>query len=101
VWFGGEASDRQIQQTATSLLPEGRSSEWNQALMDFGSLQCTADKPRCVICPLRDCCAWISRPTVAIAPRRVAEKQEPFRGSRRYIRGRIVARVRQLGNDEL
>ena len=100
VWFGAPVTDREIRVAATRLLPVGRGAEWNQALMDFGSLQCTADRPACVICPLRDCCRAIARSSVASVPRRIAEKPEPYRGSRRYIRGRIVAFLRDLQSNE-
>jgi A/G-specific adenine glycosylase len=39
-----------------SLVPEGRAFDFNQALMDFGALLCTARKPKCVICPMTKAC---------------------------------------------
>lgn len=37
----------------------GRFGEANQALMDFGALQCTPASPKCGTCPLMDsCCAF-------------------------------------------
>ena len=32
------------------------SSEYNQAVMDFGAIQCTPQSPRCLICPLMESC---------------------------------------------
>ena len=47
-----------------SLLPRGRAYDWNQALMDFGAMWCTARTPRCRPCPMRTFCASysVSRP---------------------------------------
>ncbi|HET8577492.1 MAG TPA: A/G-specific adenine glycosylase [Methylomirabilota bacterium] len=42
---------------AESLLPPGRVYDYNQALMDFGALWCTARAPRCRPCPMKSFCA--------------------------------------------
>jgi len=39
---------------SSSLVPP--SSEYNQAIMDFGAIQCTPQSPRCLICPLMESC---------------------------------------------
>ena len=41
---------------ASSHLPPGQASEYNQALMDLGSLVCTQRQPLCTKCPLNDIC---------------------------------------------
>ncbi len=41
---------------AQSLLPERQASAFNQAMMDFGAMQCTPASPRCTICPLAETC---------------------------------------------
>ena len=38
------------------LLPRRRVFDFNQALMDFGALVCTARRPRCLACPLAPLC---------------------------------------------
>jgi A/G-specific adenine glycosylase len=50
---------------AESLLPRGRVYDYNQALMDFGAIWCTARAPRCRPCPMRGFCA--SYPAVGAA----------------------------------
>ena len=55
-------------ESATALLPPGHGWIWNQALIEFGALQCTARRPACVICPLRDECA--AYPTMQLALQR-------------------------------
>lgn len=42
---------------AGKLLPAGRSADFNQALMDFGALQCVPRSPECDECPLEASCA--------------------------------------------
>lgn len=42
------------------LIPRGKAYDFNQALMDFGALVCTARKPLCLLCPLRGQCLSIS-----------------------------------------
>jgi A/G-specific adenine glycosylase len=39
-----------------ALLPKGKSYEFNQALMDFGATVCTARRPACLLCPMKDFC---------------------------------------------
>lgn len=43
-------------QLADSLLPPSLSDPWNQALMDFGALVCTAKNPMCEECPISELC---------------------------------------------
>ncbi|MCR4603936.1 MAG: A/G-specific adenine glycosylase [Prevotella sp.] len=42
---------------AQELLPTAQPSAFNQAMMDFGAIQCTPSSPRCDICPLQETCA--------------------------------------------
>ena len=39
------------------LVPQSRSFDFNQALMDFGATLCTARKPKCLMCPMASSCA--------------------------------------------
>lgn len=41
---------------ATDILPTGRSRDFNQALMDFGSMVCSPREPLCGECPIASCC---------------------------------------------
>lgn len=94
IGFATATTPAAIARWAAELVPPGRSSEWNQALMDFGSAQCTANRPDCRSCPLQDLCHTAG--SGSIPTRQVAEPKEPFYGSRRYVRGRIVAHLRTL-----
>lgn len=41
---------------AEEYLPEDAPDLYNQAIMDFGAIQCTPTSPKCVICPLAETC---------------------------------------------
>lgn len=41
---------------ANSLLPANEASAFNQAMMDFGAVQCTPVNPQCTVCPLQETC---------------------------------------------
>jgi A/G-specific adenine glycosylase len=89
--------DREVIPVARQLVPPGRGWEWNQALIEFGALQCTARKPACLICPLRPVCA--SYPAIlgalAMVPKGSRKKIEgPFEGSNRFYRGRVIDALR-------
>ncbi|MCS6841183.1 MAG: A/G-specific adenine glycosylase [Roseiflexus sp.] len=97
-------AERTLLELAQAALPVGHSWAWNQALMELGSLICTADAPACWRCPLRDLCRdyaarRASDEYLAPAPprKRVSERRErPFIGSNRYFRGRIIEALRAL-----
>jgi A/G-specific adenine glycosylase len=51
--------ERELRQRGMSILPGGRASEFNQALMDLGALICTPRSPACDACPLAaECLAF-------------------------------------------
>jgi len=55
------AIKRHVWVLSRALLPRRHVFDFNQALMDFGSLVCVSRKPRCPICPMRpDCRAFSS-----------------------------------------
>jgi A/G-specific adenine glycosylase len=102
--FGSESvRESEAIGAATALLPPGHGWTWNQALIEFGALQCTARRPACIVCPLRDEC--VAYPTMQIAlqlksARTSKAKAEPFESTTRFYRGRIVEALRALPEDE-
>jgi A/G-specific adenine glycosylase len=57
VFYGKNASEntkesKQIWELAAQLVPQEQAFDYNQALMDFGALMCTARKPLCLLCPM-------------------------------------------------
>lgn len=57
---------QQITEVAQALMPVEYAAKYNQAVMEFGALQCTPQSPRCDECPLAHKC-------VALATGRVGE----------------------------
>ena len=53
---------------AQSLLPTGQASAFNQAMMDFGAIQCTPQSPRCLLCPLQETCVALREGRVEALP---------------------------------
>ncbi len=41
---------------AQSLIPENRAGTYNQAIMEFGAMLCSPQKPNCMYCPLQGKC---------------------------------------------
>ena len=50
------ASQRALWDFATAIVPQNRSGDFNQALMDIGSQICRPQEPNCERCPLKTCC---------------------------------------------
>ena len=57
-----------FKQLAQSLLPTDKPSEFNQAMMDFGAIQCTPQSPRCLLCPLAESCEALRQGKVDALP---------------------------------
>ena len=74
-----DLGDRRLQEVADAVLPRGRSRDWHNALMDYGSLVLTAR-------------------STGIASR---GRQGAFEGSRRQKRARVVRRLLQHGPQPL
>ena len=72
---------KEFQALAQELLPSDQAADFNQALMDFGAIQCTPTKPLCLQCPLQETC-------VAFRGGRTAElpvKQKTLKVKERHL----------------
>lgn len=47
---------KKFRKVADQLVPEGKANVYNQAIMEFGALQCTPTTPACLLCPVVDHC---------------------------------------------
>ncbi len=74
----------EIQHVADQLVPSGKSWQWHQALMDYGSLEMTKQIHKNTPSPLK-------------------KHSVPFRKSKRYIRGKIIdiLRIHSIRKDTL
>jgi A/G-specific adenine glycosylase len=111
VSFGVEypprASERELDAVARAAVPSGKAHDWNSAMMDLGATICTARAPKCLVCPLRaDCAAapldpaQLAQLAAAHAPRRPPQNAIPFEQTTRFLRGRVVDRLRDVPRDE-
>ena len=60
---------------ANKLLPQKKSSIYNQAIMDFGALQCTPKSPNCINCPLQEDCIALNTGLVKTLPVKKKKKK--------------------------
>jgi A/G-specific adenine glycosylase len=95
----GNVSEADVQEAARHLLPPHMGWEWNQALIEFGALQCTSRRPACIVCPLQQKCLAFPAMQNAMSAKRARTRlaaPEPFETTTRYYRGRIVDALRDL-----
>ena len=86
---------------AQSLLPPRSSSDYNQAMMDFGAVQCTPSGPLCPSCPLQETCIALREGRVDELPvKRKTLKVRERRLTYVYIRfkGETAIRRRPAGD---
>lgn len=66
---------------AGEMMDKSRPAVYNQAIMDFGALQCTPQTPVCLFCPLADSCIALSKGLVMKLP----VKQHKTKTTNRYL----------------
>lgn len=96
-WCGKkEISEKEVEKWANTFLPEGRSRDWHNALMDFASLICTKRSPKCTECPLDGVCKSFPDPDdhVRVVRKEVGRSECGKHIPRRIYRGRIVEFLR-------
>jgi A/G-specific adenine glycosylase len=93
-------SSAELQSVADASVPADRAGEWTHAVMDIGATVCRPRAPRCEACPARPWCRLASKLPVAIttaskrAGTAVREQAAPFATTNRWLRGRILDRLR-------
>ena len=65
---GTTAAKKEFTALAQSLLPEDRPGDFNQAMMDFGALQCTPASPACLTCSLAGTCDALRTGRTSLLP---------------------------------
>lgn len=66
---------------ADEMLDKSRPAVYNQAIMDFGAIQCTPQSPNCLLCPLAESCSALSKGLVLKLP----VKQHKTKTTNRYF----------------
>ena len=109
---GGVPGSAAMQVLADAAVPPDRPGAWTHALMDLGATVCLPRRPDCGSCPVVAWCRYAAMaaaadrgsyasPLPAKPGRRLAtrEAEIPFVATSRWLRGRIVDRLR-AGGDE-
>ena len=73
------AAKPRLSALAAALVPEERAGDFAQAMMDLGATICTPRRPRCVLCPWRDCCAAAAAGLADTIPARTEKPDRPSR----------------------
>ena len=103
VEYPPRAGTHALDTLAIAAVPAGQAHDWNSALMDLGATLCTARAPKCLVCPLRDACeaapidaAQLAARARDSAPHKASQNDRPFERTTRFLRGRIVDRLRDV-----
>jgi A/G-specific adenine glycosylase len=104
---------RALQVVADRLVDRVDPAAWTHATMDLGATLCRPANPRCDACPLEAICRRraivgdgiltgtpMPMPPLRRARSRVGPPEPAFRSTRRWLRGRIVERLRDLPDGE-
>ena len=94
---GRSLAPRQLQAQADALVETADPATWTHASMELGATVCVSRDPRCASCPVADWCASAGR--VPTPPRRAGSAGPAFELTTRWLRGRIIERLRALEAD--
>ncbi|MDX2303520.1 MAG: A/G-specific adenine glycosylase [Microscillaceae bacterium] len=64
---------RKFAELAQKLIPADDPGTYNQAVMEFGALQCTPQKPNCLFCPLQTTCKAFHQGKQHILPTKISK----------------------------
>ena len=53
---------------ATTLIDTKQPGDYNQAVMEFGAIQCKPKNPNCMVCPIMDSCVALEKNLVNVLP---------------------------------
>jgi A/G-specific adenine glycosylase len=92
-------SARELQRVADAAIPADRPADWTHAVMDVGATFCRTARPLCPACPAARWCSFAAAPgqtaQSTIAPARQPRPGGPFAATSRWLRGRILDRLRE------
>lgn len=103
----------EMQRVADAAVPPDQAADWTHALMDLGATVCRPRNPDCGRCPAQEWCRYAASERdgtrdgehLAQRPARAAHSETtrtpttPFPTTSRWLRGRIVARLRDAPGD--
>lgn len=95
------AGKKQFFALANELIYQEDPALYNQAIMEFGALQCKPKSPNCSICPLKDNCFAFNHNTVNDLPVKIRKAAQKHRFLNYFIcleDNEILVRERQAGD---
>ncbi|MEP9385723.1 A/G-specific adenine glycosylase [Mesorhizobium sp. KR9-304] len=91
-------SKPEIRALLGELVPDERSGDFAQAMMDLGATVCTPKRPRCMLCPVREDCRAVLAGDPELLPVRGEKADKPRRRGAAYVAvrsdGAILLRTR-------
>lgn len=96
--LGRELPPRMLQAEADALVDPADPATWTHASMELGATVCTARDPGCGACPVAAWCA--SAGAVRTPPRRARSGEPAFERTTRWLRGRLIERLRALDDGQ-
>lgn len=99
---GMRAADLQV--VADDAVPVDEPATWTHAVMDVGATLCKPARPRCEACPAQAWCRYAAAGPLGdgaphLASHRTGEAPAPFASTNRWLRGRILDRLRAVEGD--
>ncbi|MDP5122125.1 MAG: A/G-specific adenine glycosylase, partial [Spirosomaceae bacterium] len=66
--IAASSARKEFTELAETLIPQDSPAAFNQAIMEFGALQCTPHQPNCMFCPLQDTCYAFQHEAQGVLP---------------------------------
>ena len=92
---------KEFQTLAQSLLPTSKPADYNEAIMDFGAIQCTPSSPSCTTCPLCETCVAFREQRINELPvksKKVKQRERHFTYLYIEYEGKIAIHQRGVGD---
>ncbi len=78
-WYAQSDTMKQLWYLAESVTPEEKADDFNQAMMDIGSMVCVKTNPRCEVCPLKRLCSSYRHHSQAEYPQKKPKRAQPHK----------------------
>jgi A/G-specific adenine glycosylase len=78
-WYGQSDTMKQLWYLAESVTPAQQAPDFNQAMMDIGSMVCLKSKPKCEACPLKKLCSSNLHHSQAEYPQKKPSRAKPHK----------------------
>ncbi len=92
------ASRKIFREAAVAAMPAGQAALFNQAIMEFGALQCVPVSPKCEACPVSDSCYAYHHKMQNVLPVKIKKlkiKQRPIHYLVITAKGRVAMKERK------